>query len=82
MKKPYLKKQQRFKRYYHDMYTEDINKVALSSDDNKRLQTFGKVRTFPEETPAVKCVKMKCEVYAKQKRHLKYLVKSVKTDCM
>ena len=82
MKKPYLKKQQRFKRYYHDMYTEDINKVALSSDDNKRLQTFDKVRTFPEETAAVKCVKMKCEVYAKQKRHLKYLVKSVKTDCM
>ena len=53
MKKPYLKKQQRFKSYYHDKYTEEINKVALSSNDNKRIQTFDKV-TFPQETPAVK----------------------------
>ena len=72
MKKPYLKKQQSFKRYYNDMYTEDINKVALSSDDNKRLETFDKVTAFPVETPAVKCVEMKCQVYAKKKRHLKY----------
>ena len=54
MKKPYLKKQQRFKSYYHDKYTEEINKVALSSNDNKRIQTFDKVTTFPQETPAVK----------------------------
>ena len=36
------------------MYTEEINKVALSSNDNKRIQTFDKVTTFPQETPAVK----------------------------
>ena len=36
------------------MYTEGINKVALSSNDNKRIQTFDKVTTFPQETSAVK----------------------------
>ena len=42
-----LKKQQRFN-------TEEINKVALSSNDNKRLQTFDRVTKFPQETLAVK----------------------------
>ena len=36
------------------MYTEEINKVALNSKDNKRIQTFDKVAIFPQETPAVK----------------------------
>ena len=35
--KTIFKIQQRFKSYYHDMYTEEINKVALSSNDNKRI---------------------------------------------
>ena len=45
--KTIFKKQQRFKSYYHDVYTEKNNKVALSSDDNKRIQTFDNVTTFP-----------------------------------
>ena len=32
------------------MYTEEINKVALSSNDNKRVQTFNRVTTFPHRT--------------------------------
>ena len=52
--KTIFKKQQRFKSYYHDMYTEETNKVALSSNDNKGLQTFDRVKTFPQKTPAVK----------------------------
>ena len=32
--------QQRFKSYNHDVYTEEVNKIALSSNDDKRLQTF------------------------------------------
>ena len=35
-----LKSQQRFKSERHDVYTEEINKIALSSNDDKRLQTF------------------------------------------
>ena len=52
--KTILKKQQRFKSYNHEMYTEEVNKVALSSDDDKRLQTFNRITTFPYGTPAVK----------------------------
>ena len=58
--KTIFKKQQRFKSYYHDAFTEEINKVALSSNDekiisnNKRIQTLDKVTTFPQETPVVK----------------------------
>ena len=35
-----LKSQQRFKSERHDVYTEEINKIALSSNDDKRLQTL------------------------------------------
>ena len=55
-----LKSQQRFKSDHHKMYTEEVNKIALSSDDAKRLQTFNRVTTCPYRTPAVKCVKVKC----------------------
>ena len=36
-----LKTQQRFKSGKHDVYTEEVNKIALRS--NKRLQTFGRI---------------------------------------
>ena len=32
-----LKSQQRFKSERHDVYTEEVNKIALSSNDDKRL---------------------------------------------
>ena len=35
-----LKSQQRFKSDCHNVYTEQINKIALSSNGDKRLQTF------------------------------------------
>ena len=50
-----LKSQQRFKSDYHEVYTEEINKIALSSNDDKRLQTFDKIITYPFG----KCVKVK-----------------------
>ena len=34
-----LKSQQRFKSEAHNVYTEEVNKIALSSNDDKRLQT-------------------------------------------
>ena len=45
--KTILKSQQRFKSDYHNVYTEQIYKIALSSNDDKRLQTFDKVTTYP-----------------------------------
>ena len=35
-----LKSQQRFKSETDNVYTEEINKIALSSNDGKRLQTY------------------------------------------
>ena len=36
------------------MYTEEPNKIALSSNGNKRLHTFKRVTTYPYGTTAVK----------------------------
>ena len=52
-----LKSQQRFKSDYHNVYTEQINKIALSSNDDKRLQTFDKITTYPYGTNAFKACK-------------------------
>ena len=49
-----LKSQQRFKSDHHNVYTEQINKTALSSNDDKRLQTFDKIPTYPYGTNAFK----------------------------
>ena len=49
-----LKSQQSFKSDYHDVYTEEINKIALSSNDDKRLQTSDRIKTYPYGTNAFK----------------------------
>ena len=49
-----LKSQQRFKSDYHNVCTERINKISLSSNDDKRLQTFDKIATYPHRTNAFK----------------------------
>ena len=41
-----LKSQQRFKSYNHNVYTEEINKITLSSNDDKRLQISDRVKTY------------------------------------
>ena len=45
--KTILKLQQRFKSDCRNVYTEEVNKIALSSNDDKRLQTFDKITTYP-----------------------------------
>ena len=47
-----LKSQQRFNSERHDAYTEKVNKIALSSNDNKRLQTFDRITSYPYGTSA------------------------------
>ena len=42
-----LKSQQRFKSDHHNVYTEQINNIALSSNGGKRLQTFDKITIYP-----------------------------------
>ena len=38
---------ERFKSYNHDVYTEEVSKIALSSNDDKRLQTLDRIKTYP-----------------------------------
>ena len=54
-----LKSQQRFKRDCHNVCIEQINKVALSSNDDKRLQTFDKTTTYLYGTIAFKVWKVR-----------------------
>ena len=49
-----LKSQQRFKSDHHKVYTGEVNKIALSSDDDKRLETFDGIKTYPYETNSFK----------------------------
>ena len=45
-----LRSQQRFRSEDHRIYTEEVNKIALSSYDDKSIQTFDKVTTYPYGT--------------------------------
>ena len=54
-----LKSKQRFKSEAYNVYTEQINKIALSSNDDKRLQTFDKITTYPHGTNAFKVCESK-----------------------
>ena len=42
-----LRSQQRFKSENHSVYTENINKVALSCDDDKRFVTKDGIESYP-----------------------------------
>ena len=52
-----LKSQQNFKSEAHNVYTEGINKTALSSNNDKRLQTFDRIKSYPCGTNAEKVCK-------------------------
>ena len=54
MKMAYLrmKSQQRFKGESHCVYTEEINRIVLSSNGDKRLQTFDRITTYTYGTNA------------------------------
>ena len=45
--KAILKSQQRFMSNKHDVYTEDVNKIALSNDDDKRIVSPDKISSYP-----------------------------------
>ena len=42
-----LKSQQRFISKKHDVYTENINKIALNKNDDKRIVSSNKITSYP-----------------------------------
>ena len=55
-----LKLQQRFKSKAHNVYTEEINKITLSSNDDKRLRTDNILHHIIMEQVLEKYVKQRC----------------------
>ena len=49
-----LKSQQTFKSQLHNVYTIEINKIALSNNDDKRLQKFERVTKYQHQTNVFK----------------------------
>ena len=62
-----LKSQQRFKGDHHEVYTEEVNKIPLSSNDNKRLRTFDRITTCPHGTNAFKVCESEMHMVMKYK---------------
>ena len=52
-----LESQQRFKSEKHDVYTEEVNKITLSGNDDEILQTFDRITSYPYGTSAGKVCK-------------------------
>ena len=52
-----LKSHQIFKNGTHCLHTKEVNKIALSSTDDKRLQTFDRIRTYLYATNTLKLCK-------------------------
>ena len=52
-----LKSQQIFKNERHDVYTEEINKIALSNNGDKRFQTFDRTTSYRHGISASKVCK-------------------------
>ena len=51
-----LKSQQRLKSKKHDAYTENINKIALSNNDDKRIVSSDKITSYPCGYKGKKCI--------------------------
>ena len=46
----YLNESQALRSDHHRVYTKEVNKIALNSNNDKRIQTFDKFTTFPYGT--------------------------------
>ena len=49
-----LKSQLGFKSDHHNVYTEEVNKISFNSNNDKRLQTYDRVKTCPYGTNVFK----------------------------
>ena len=67
IKKVILKTQERFRSERHNVFTEEINKIGLSLNDNKRMQSIESIETYADEMSKdrtcekekIKCISIK-----------------------
>ena len=64
--------QQRLKNDHHNVSTENINEIALSSNDDKRLQMFHKFKMYPHRTNAFKVCEIEMFLLMKYKDFCAY----------
>ena len=69
-----LKTQQRFKSERHNVFTEEINKIALSSNDDKRIQSINSIETYA-------CGKTKDLICKKEKIKQLSIIKTI-PECL
>ena len=62
--------QQILRSNHHRIYMEEVNKIALSSNDDKRIQTFDKGTTYPYGTNVFKICENEMFLNEKEKRLL------------
>ena len=65
--------QQRFKSKTHNVFTEEINKIALSSNDDKRIQSIDLIEKYAHGTSKdLVCKKegIKCDNIIKQYKNV------------
>ena len=55
--KTILRSQQIFKSKGHDVFIQKVKKKALTHNDDKRLQTYDRITTYPYGTSAEKVCK-------------------------
>ena len=48
------KSQLRFKSAHHNVYTKEVNTIALNSNNDKRMQTFYRITIYPYGANAFK----------------------------
>ena len=68
-----LKTQQRFKSERHIVFPEEISKIALSSNDVKRIQSIDFVETCPHRTRKDICKEEKIKLFSIIKQYKKLL---------
>ena len=74
--------QQRFRNDHHKVYTEEVNRIALSSNDDKRIQAFDKATTYlyGNNTSMVYENEMKFKLQKKKKK--KYILQKKKSQIL
>ena len=75
-----LRPQQVFRSDHHNQYTVKINKIAPSSNDDKRLQAFDGVTTYPHGTNVFKVRKREMLKVCEAKVILKILSKEFESE--